>query len=224
MNDLTLLQESLPALAQDAELTAILARAHSLTLPAGQTVFQPGTVCQNYLLVARGQVRVQLLTAGGREVVLYHVGPGDSCVLTTSCLLGAAHYPAEGVTATEVTAFALSAADFQHGLDSSAAFRRFVFGNLGRRLSEVIARMEQVVFAPIDTRLAGSLLQLAGAGTQIEATHHTLAVELGTAREVVSRHLKRFEEHGWVRLGRGSIDLLDCAALQRLASAQGESG
>lgn len=218
MNVPTPLHDLLPELAQDAELAAIFGRAQCLTLPPGQRVFEPGAACQNYLLVGRGQVRVQLLTAGGREVVLYHVGPGDSCVLTTSCLLGAAHYPAEGITATEVIAFALSAADFHHGLDSSAAFRRFVFGNLGRRLSEVIARMEQVVFAPIDARLAGSLLQLAGADTQLTVTHHDLAVELGTAREVVSRHLKRFEEHGWVSLGRGSIELLDRTALERVAA------
>lgn len=218
MNTPTPLHDLLPELAQDAELAAILDRAQCLTLPSGQRVFEPGSACHNYLLVARGQVRVQLLTAGGREVVLYHVGPGDSCVLTTSCLLGSSRYPAEGITAGEVTAFALSAADFHDGLDSSAVFRRFVFGNLGRRLSEVIARMEQVVFAPIDARLAGSLLELAGADGRLTATHHELAVELGTAREVVSRHLKRFEEQGWVKLGRGSIELLDPTALRTQAA------
>lgn len=219
MNAPTQLHDLLPELAQDAELAAILGRAQCVHLPPGQRVFEPGAVCQNYLLVARGQVRVQLLTASGREVVLYHVGPGDSCVLTTSCLLGAARYPAEGITAGEVTALALAAADFHQGLDSSAVFRRFVFGNLGRRLSDVIARMEQVVFASIDARLAGSLLQLAGPDGRLAVTHHDLAVELGTAREVVSRHLKRFEEQGWVRLGRGSIELLDCAALRAQVAA-----
>lgn len=219
MNASSTLHDLLPELAQDAELAAILGRAHCIALPAGQRVFEPGAVCQNYLLVARGHVRVQLLTSSGREVVLYHVGPGDACVLTTSCLLGAARYPAEGISASEVTAFALSAADFHHGLDTSTVFRRFVFGNLGRRLSDVIARMEQVVFAPIDARLAGCLLQAAGIDGRIAATHHELAVELGTAREVVSRHLKRFEEQGWVRLGRGRIELLDRAALLAQAAA-----
>ena len=219
MNIPTPPHDLLPELAQDAELAAIIGHARCLTLPSGQYVFEPGSACQNYLLVARGQVRVQLLTASGREVVLYHVGPGDSCVLTTSCLLGSARYPAAGVTVSEVTALALAAADFHHGLDTSAVFRRFVFDNLGRRLSDVIARMEQVVFAPIDARLAASLLQLANTQGMLMATHHELAVELGTAREVVSRHLKRFEEHGWVRLGRGSIELLDRAALQAQAVA-----
>lgn len=220
MDDPTPLHRLLPELAEDAELAATFARAQCVSLPAGQTVFQPGAACRNYLLVAHGEVRVQLLTAGGREVVLYHVGRGDSCVLTTSCLLGAAHYPAGGVTVGEVTALALSAADFQRGLDESAAFRRFVFGNLGRRLSEVIARMEQVVFAPIDARLADALLRLSGHDARLPATHQVLAVELGTVREVVSRHLKRFEEYGWVRLGRGHIELLDRPALQRLSAAE----
>lgn len=201
----------------DAELDAVLARAQCLTLPAGMRVFIPGAACENYLLVGRGRVRVQLLTAGGREVVLYHVDEGDSCVLTTSCLLGATTYPAEGITETGVTAFALSAEDFNQGLNTSPAFRHFVFANLGRRLTEVIVRMEQVAFAPIDARLACSLLTLSGQQRHLDLTHQALAVELGSAREVVSRHLKHFEDKGWVRLGRGSIELLDLAALQDLA-------
>lgn len=201
----------------DAELNAVLVRAQCLSLAAGVRVFAPGAACQNYLLVGRGRVRVQLLTASGREVVLYHVGDGDSCVLTTSCLLGSSTYPAEGITETEVTAFALSAEDFNQGLDTSPVFRRFVFANLGRRLSEVIARLEQVVFSPIDARLANCLLALAGQRQSLEVTHQALAVELGSVREVISRHLKRFEEQGWVRLGRGSIELLDHAALLELA-------
>lgn len=218
MNDSLQLHELLPELARETELAAVLAPAQRLDLPAGYTVFQPGVACRNYLLVARGEVRVQLLTSGGRELVLYHVGSGDSCILTTSCLLGAARYPAFGITLNEVTALALSAVDFQRGLDESAMFRHFVFSNLGRRLSDVIARMEQVAFAPIDARLANALLRLAAANARLTTTHQALAVELGTAREVVSRHLKRFEEHGWVRLGRGHVELLDRCALTRTAA------
>jgi CRP/FNR family transcriptional regulator len=206
-----------PELAADAELDALLSRAQQLILTAGTRVFAPGAACRNYLLVATGRVRVQLLTSGGREVVLYHVGAGESCVLTTSCLMGRTPYPAEGITETAVTAMALAVADFDQGLESSAAFRRLVFGNLGRRLAEVIARMEQVAFGPIDARLADSLLALAAQGNPLQLTHQALAVELGSAREVVSRHLKRFEDQGWVRLGRGSIELLNPIALQQLS-------
>lgn len=206
-----------PDLAADAELEALLSRAQQVELAADMRVFAPGSACQSYLLVAAGRVRVQLLTISGREVVLYHVGVGESCVLTTSCLLGRTSYPAEGITETAVTALALAGTDFDRGLDSSPAFRRLVFGNLGRRLAEVIARMEQVAFGPIDARLAESLLTLVAQGNPLQLTHQALAVELGSAREVVSRHLKRFEDQGWVRLGRGSIELLNPTALQDLA-------
>jgi CRP/FNR family transcriptional regulator len=206
-----------PDTPRDAELDAIFSQANCLNLPAGVCVFAPESPCQDYLLVAEGSVRVQLLTASGREVVLYHVGAGESCVLTTACLLGAARYPAEGITDTDVTAIALSAKHFNQGLDRSPAFRRFVFGNLGQRLAEVIARMEEISFAPIDARLASALLRLGNAQGDIELTHQALAVELGSAREVVSRHLKRFSENGWVQLGRGSIEITDRAALLALA-------
>ena len=206
-----------PDLAADAGLDALLSCGQRLELPADTPVFAPGAPCRNYLLVATGRVRVQLLTAGGREVVLYHVGAGESCVLTTSCLLGRTSYPAEGITETMVTALALSAGDFDRGLDSSPAFRRLVFGNLGDRLTDVIVRMEQVAFGPIDGRLADSLLKLAAQTNPVQLTHQALALELGSAREVVSRHLKRFEDQGWVRLGRGSIELLNPSALRELS-------
>ena len=203
----------------EAGIEELFNSAQLVTLPAGTPVFSNGGPCHNYLLVVHGDVRVQLLTEGGREVVLYHVRAGESCVLTTSCLLGAAHYPAEGITETEVTAVALPAAVFNKALDVSSAFRQRVFGNLGQRLAEVIVRMEQVAFAPLDRRLAEALLSLSEDGHTLAITHQALAVELGSAREVVSRHLKRFEEQGWVRLGRNSIEVLDRPALQRLAQS-----
>ncbi len=209
-----------PDLPPDNELVSLFGGAQILTLPAGISVFTPGAPCQNYLLVVTGSVRVQLLAASGREVVLYHVRAGDSCVLTTSCLLGTSTYPAEGITETDVTAVAMPTADFNRALDKSAAFRQLVFANLGQRLADVIVRMEQVAFAPMDTRLAESLLNLSKDQTTLNLTHQTLAVEVGSAREVVSRHLKRFEDQGWVRLGRNSIEVLDRTALRNLAQAR----
>ena len=211
-------------LAQSADpaLNRIFSTARLLQLPAGATVFHVGAACEQYLLVVEGQVKVFLLAPSGREVTLYSVRPGQSCVLTTSCLLGQARYPAGAVTETAVTTIAISLALFQQTLDQSAAFRRFVFASLGDRLAAVISRMEEVTFGEIDQRLAALLLArgtVSGKSEQntLHATHQELALELGTAREVVSRHLKQFELRGWVRLGRSSVELLNPSALQRLA-------
>ena len=212
------------AAAAEPVLAEILDGARVVTLDAAHPVFAGGSPCESYLLVLDGAVRVQLLAANGREVTLYRVASGDSCVLTTSCLLGGDDYPADAVTETPVRALALPRADFERALDASRSFRRFVFEGLGERLSALMRRMDEVAFGDIDVRLAGVLLGHAAAGSggspvRLSVTHQALAAELGSAREVISRHLKRFESHGWVALGRGTIEVLDREGLVRVARA-----
>jgi CRP/FNR family transcriptional regulator len=201
--------------AGDAQTQAIMDAARQLTLPPDQSVFLAGSPCVNYLLLLAGRVRVQIIGKGGREAVLYRVLPGQSCVLTTCCILGADAYPAEGFTEAQVSALAIPKPAFDQGLESAPAFRRFVFANLGSRMAEVITRMEEVAFRPVERRLAAWLLGKAGAGP-VSATHQEIAVELGSAREVVSRHLKRLEAAGLVRLGRSSLEVCDPDGLRRL--------
>ncbi len=199
----------------------VLAAAEPVTLPAGMTVFRTGDRCQNYLLVLAGSIRVQKLSESGREIVLYRVEAGESCVLTTSCLLAAENYPAEAITETEVHGVAIPVDRFQDGLAHSEGFRRFVFSAYARRLSDLIGLVEQVAFLRVDVRLARHLLGHADAQQRLRVTHQDLAVELGTAREVVSRQLKEFERRGWVRLRRGEIAVLDAHALTHLVEGDG---
>ncbi|BCX89668.1 CRP/FNR family transcriptional regulator, anaerobic regulatory protein [Methylomarinovum tepidoasis] len=203
-----------PADPANAELVAA---ARPVRLPPNQTLFRPGSSCQNYALVTSGRIRVQLLAASGREVLLYQVGPGDACVLTTACLLGQRPYPAEGFTETEVHAFVIDHGTFQSTLESSEPFRRFVFEKLSQRLTEVINRMETVAFTGVEPRLARRLLE--SPERRLTITHQALATELGCAREVISRHLKRFERAGWIRLTRGGIEILVPAALEHVSKA-----
>jgi CRP/FNR family transcriptional regulator len=160
-------------------------------------------------------VKAQIISPDGREILLYHVCSGDSCVLTTSCLLGDNNYPAEGYTETEVSAFAIPANIFHRCLEQSTFFREFVFRNFSQRLADVIKRMESISFGSIDQKLASALL--ASGETTLRKTHNELALELGSAREVVSRHLKRFESYGWLTLSRGSIqNIRGCCRFTRV--------
>jgi CRP/FNR family transcriptional regulator len=201
----------------DVVVEQVIRSARRVTLPPGATVFRQGSACEQYLLVIDGNVRVLMLTDAGHEVVLYHVRPGQSCMLTTSCLLGGVPYPADGVTETSLSAIAIESGEFRRALGESPGFRTFVFRNIGARFAEVIGRLSDVAFGSIDRRLATALLREHQSRQPVALTHQALAVELGTAREVVSRHLKRFEKQGWVSLGRSQIDLLDPAALLRLS-------
>lgn len=202
----------------EAGINSLMASAKLVELPAGQQVFYPGAVCEQYLLVLEGSVKAQIISEAGREMLLYRVRPGDSCVLTTSCLLSGDQYPAEGITEDQVLAFAISSHVFYRCIEQSAFFREFVFKKFSARLSDVIALLENVTFSAIDTRLAKALL--AEESNLITLTHQELAIKLGSAREVISRHLKRFEAYGWVALNRGTISLLDAGALKNVATKQ----
>lgn len=208
-----------PLLAASSESERrLLAEAQALRVPAGVTVFRPGDTCQNYLMVVQGSVRVQKVSENGREIVLYRVESGQTCVLTTSCLLAGERYPAEGVTETEVVARALSLTLFHKLLATSDTFRRFVFASLGERMADLMMLVEAIAFGRLDSRLAQRLLALGGPSGRIGITHQQLAAELGSAREVVSRLLKEFERRGWIALERGEIAVRDPASLSRQAN------
>jgi len=202
--------------ADDTILDRLLEKAQVVKLGHDRFVFHAGDLCQAFLILLDGEVRVQLTAANGREVTLYRIGPGGSCILTTSCLLSNEHYPAEAIAESDVEALAIPVASFQSALESSHWFRRFVFDGFSTRLTSVIQKIEQIAFTGIDVRLAGVLLELDRKRVE-KITHQDIAVELGTAREVVSRHLKRFESEGWVRLGRGQVSIVDRPQIEALA-------
>jgi CRP/FNR family transcriptional regulator, anaerobic regulatory protein len=202
--------------AGDAASRALMDTAYPLSLAAGQALFRAGSPCERYVLVLAGSVRVQATCEEGREAVLYQVSPGQSCVLTTCCLLADDLYPAEGFAESQVQALSVSKTDFARALESAPAFRRFAFASLGNRIAEVTSRMEEVACRPMERRLATYLLARIGWGCAFSATHQEIAADVRTARAIVSRHLKRFKANGLVRLGPASVEVCNPDGLRRL--------
>lgn len=213
-------QQSFPHLYElnDAVINDLMNNAGTISMPAKATAFHQGDACSNYLLILSGRIKVLTRAENGREIVLYRLGDGDSCVLTTSCLFGNARYPAEGITETEVTALAIPAEKFHDAIQQSKPFREFVFSSFSSHLGSLIALVEEVAFGKLDIRLARHLLKHCTDITTIETTHQQLATELGSAREVISRQLKDFESRGWLKLHRGSIEILDKQSLEEISS------
>jgi CRP/FNR family transcriptional regulator, anaerobic regulatory protein len=207
-----------PALAgmPDGE-RAPLTGAMAMHLPAGATVFAPDQPCNMFILVTAGTVRVFQLDAEGNEIVLYRLGPGSICILATLALLASESYSAFAVTETAVEAVGLPATTFHDLMARSAAFRGFVFNAQAARMADLMAVIQNVAFASIEARLAARLLALAADNRELAITHQQLAAEIGSAREVVSRHLKTFERRGWVSLGRGRVELRNAAPLRAAA-------
>lgn len=195
----------------------LLDAAQTVSVPSGEVAFRKGDACRNFILVLAGCVRVQLSSEGGREVTLYRVRPGDTCALTTSCLVGKEDYPAEAVVEEDVTALMIPDNEFRQALLDSESFRLFVFRGFSGRLCAIVSRMEMVTLRTIDERLAAQLLK-GDVDVLSNITHHALASEIGTAREVVSRKLSSFESNGLIKSSRGRIEILDRGKLAALVA------
>ena len=213
-------RQILPDLEKSADKTTaqLLDNSSIISLTENSTVFQQGDACKNYLIVLDGKVQVFTGAENGREIVLYHLYQGDSCVLTTSCLFGNKNYPAEGKTKTAVTALAIPVDQFNIALQQSAAFRAMVFAAFSSHLSDLITLIEEVAFGRLDVRLAKHLLDNCSDDV-LTATHQNIATELGSAREVISRQLKELESKGFIQINRGFIKIIDEAALQDIANS-----
>ncbi|MFM2407687.1 MAG: hypothetical protein RL358_429 [Pseudomonadota bacterium] len=197
------------------DLAALLADTAVMQLPVGTLVFDENQPCQGFPLILTGSIRVIKAAASGRELQLYRVQPGESCILTSSCLLGHTRYQARGIVDESLEMLVLPATIFHQLLAQNAAFRSYVFSLFSDRLTDLMTLVSAVAFQKLDQRLAALLISKV---SPLHSTHQALADELGSAREIVSRLLKNFAEQGWVKLGREQIDLIDLAALQRYAA------
>ncbi|MFZ1680679.1 MAG: Crp/Fnr family transcriptional regulator [Rhizobiaceae bacterium] len=201
----------------DATATAELARLKPMHVPKGSVLFRPGDDAAGFFLIASGRVGVYLVGRGGREILLYAVEPGETCVQTTLGLLGGQAYGGEAVAETDLVAYVVPRGVFSRLMEGSAPFRRFVFRAFGERLADVMRVLEQVAFVKVEERLAAALVDRADAAGVVVATHHELATAIGSAREVVSRRLEALGNQGLVELDRGSIRIVDRGGLKRLA-------
>lgn len=197
---------------------AILSKASQITVPAKTTLFRQGDLCKNYLLVLDGVIKVFTRAENGREIVLYRLSGGDSCVLTTACLFGNVNYSAEGIAETEVTVLTIPGKLFNEAVQNSEIFRQHVFKSFSSHLSSLIGLVEGVAFGRLDRRLAKYLLEQCDSALTIKITHQNLATELGTAREVISRKLKDLETRGLLEINRGSILITNKDALKEISA------
>jgi CRP/FNR family transcriptional regulator len=186
-------------------------------VPAGTVMFSERSPCGGYPLILAGSVRVLQRYPNGRELQLYRVKPGESCLLSGSCLLGQADYDATGIAESELELLILPPAEFNALIATDETFRRHVFAMYGERLSALMQVVEAIAYQKLDQRLAALLVNRDAEGGEIHATHQALADELGSVREIVSRLLRSFEDRGWVDLGRERIRVLDRHALAAAA-------
>lgn len=198
---------------------ARLAALPVVSLHKGSVLFRYGDAAQGFPVVLDGRIEVFLTGPTGREILLYAVEPGQSCVQTTLGLMGDEDYAAEAVTATDCKLVLIPRSLFATLMDRDQGFRRYVLTTFARRMQEVTRLLERVAFGRIEVRLAATLLDLAQSG-EVHATQAELAARIGSAREVVARQLEAFTRAGWIARDRGEVHLRDPGALRRLAAGE----
>jgi CRP/FNR family transcriptional regulator len=215
-NTLTRLLQHYPALQvlSGEQLTQLLSNTKLISLPAGTTVFDENQTCQGFPMLLSGSIRVIKASPNGRELQLYRVHPGESCILTSSCLLGHSHYSARGIVEHDAELLMLSTSDFNYLIQYHTEFRDYIFHLFAERLTDLMQLVTAVAFQKLDQRLAAILIKKI---TPILTTHQALADEVGSSREIISRILKGFADQGWVTLGREQIEIVNQNALRQLA-------
>lgn len=185
---------------------------------AGFQKFQAETVimdesrnCSGVIFVLSGNIRIYKLSEEGKEITLYRIGRGETCVLTVACLLGTGDvpFPVAAVAEQESMVVFVPVDIFKRLFFDSPSVQKFIFTSMSAKFYSVLGLIENITFKRTSERLKDLLISKTAGGTYpLYATHEYIASELGTAREVVSRLLKEFESSGIVSLSRGKILLI----------------
>jgi CRP/FNR family transcriptional regulator len=219
-SDLSFVRERLDFYAklEPADRAALDRSVAKLRFKKGESLRSKDSECLGVLLVRAGELRAFIRSDDGREVTLYRIGPGEVCVLSASCLLNSITFDVAIEAKEETEVFRLGMGTFGEIVKRNVWAENFSYKNAVERFSDVMWAIEQVLFMRFDKRLAIFLLDESASreGGTIKATHDEIAKYVGSAREVVSRMLKSFEEQGLVSLGRGETRVIDRAGLKRL--------
>ncbi|PIE16768.1 MAG: Crp/Fnr family transcriptional regulator [Rhodobacterales bacterium] len=202
----------------DAETVSRLNSLTPLHIPKGTVLFSPGDAVKGYVIMLKGRVSVCLTGSSGREILLYTVSPGQSCIQSTLGLMGGHDYTAEAIAQQECSLIMLHKELFLKLINDSEPFRTLVFSNMSQHMQAMMHLLEQVAFQPVESRLAAYMLSRAAPDGLLMATQQELAAAIGSAREVISRKLDLWARRGWVQTMRGKVQILDKSALSALTS------
>ena len=175
--------------------------------------------CTGLLLVRTGQLRAYILSDEGREITIYRLFDRDMCLFSASCIMRAIQFDITVEAEKDTELWLIPPDVYQAVMNESAAVANYTNEVMASRFSEVMWLMEQIMWKSLDKRLAAFLAEesaIEGSET-LKLTHETIAKHLGSHREVITRMLRYFQSEGWVKVSRGTVEILDMDALEGLS-------
>lgn len=181
------------------------------------SIIEEGQLLDNVYMILDGTVRMYKISNSGREITLYRIHNGECCPLMASSILGGSEFEASACVETSSLVLRIPADIFRKWIERYPKFRQFIFQSLAKRIVVLASLLDSVYFKSIRGRVSEFLLQLSDQKNKsgcLQITHDSLSVELGTAREVISRTLKCLERENIIKLSRGNITILNREALE----------
>ena len=175
--------------------------------------------CTGLLLVRTGQLRAYILSDEGREITIYRLFDRDMCLFSASCIMRSIQFDITVEAEKDTELWLIPPDVYQAVMNESAAVANYTNEVMASRFSEVMWLMEQIMWKSLDKRLAAFLAEEAAieGSETLKLTHETIAKHLGSHREVITRMLRYFQSEGWVKVSRGTVEILDMDALDSLS-------
>ena len=187
-------------------------------VPKGTFIHDSSADCLGLLLIKSGQLRTYILSEEGREVTIDRLFERDVCLLSASCVMPDMQFNIMIEAEKDSEFWSIPACIFKNLMEESLAVSNFANSLISGHFSQLMWLMEQIMWKSMDKRLAAFLLEESALEDSLllKTTHEKIAAHMGTAREVITRMLRYFQSEGMVKLGRGTVELMDVSALRRL--------
>ena len=206
-----------------ADIDILVAHARAVRHRKGAVIFARGDEGRSLMAIRSGMVRISAMTAEGKEAVLNMLRPGQ--VFGEIALLDGNPRTADATAASDCELVVLDRADFLPLLRANPELALRIIGLLCARMRWTSEQVEDVMFLPLEVRLARALLRLAaeqgdGAGRparSVAVTQRDLGQMIGMSRESTSKQLAAWQREGWVKLAKGLVEISDPEALGALS-------
>jgi len=189
------------------------------TVKKGTHIHDSSADCLGFVMVQSGQLRAYILSEDGREITISRLFDYDVSLLSASCVMPDMQFNVMIEAEKDTQFWSIPACLFKNLVDESLAVSNFSRNLLSSNFSELMWLMEQIMWKSFDKRLAAFLIEESTIedSASLKITHEKIANHMGTAREVVTRMLRYFQNEGMVKLTRGAIEITNRKKLEDLS-------
>jgi CRP/FNR family transcriptional regulator, anaerobic regulatory protein len=191
-------------------LRLLRAENDTQTVPLGEVIVRFHAYIRNIPIIVSGHVKVTGEDADGKEILLYYLRPGDSCVMSVLGALNGGMSKIKATTIEQTEIIFIRPERAAALVREHPAWSAYIFRLYQSRFEELLETVTRVNFQTLDDRILTLLEEKADIFEQrlLPVTHQQIADEIGSPREAISRVLKKLEKEGAVRLFRGKIELV----------------